>query len=60
MATPTLKPANATMKERTAELREKRAKIKEGGGQQRIQKQHASGKLSARERIDKLVDCESF
>jgi methylmalonyl-CoA carboxyltransferase 12S subunit len=60
MATPTLKPANATMKERTAELREKRAKIKEGGGQQRIQKQHAAGKLSARERIDKLVDCESF
>jgi methylmalonyl-CoA carboxyltransferase large subunit len=60
MATSTLKPANATMKERTAELREKRAKIQEGGGQQRIQKQHAAGKLSARERIDKLVDCESF
>jgi methylmalonyl-CoA carboxyltransferase 12S subunit len=60
MATPTLKPANATMKERTAELRERRAKIKEGGGQDRIQKQHAAGKLSARERIDKLVDCETF
>ena len=60
MATPSLKPANATMKERTAELREKSAKIKEGGGQQRIQKQHAAGKLSARERIDKLVDRESF
>src|SRR5580693_6423429 len=60
MATPTLKPANATMKERTAELREKRAKIKEGGGPQRIQKQHAAGKLSARERIDELVDRESF
>ncbi|HXM21593.1 MAG TPA: carboxyl transferase domain-containing protein [Terriglobales bacterium] len=60
MATPTLKPADATMKERTTELREKRAKIKEGGGPQRIQKQHAAGKLSARERIDKLVDCESF
>ena len=60
MATPTLKPPNATMKERNAELREKRAKIKEGGGKQRIQKQHAAGKLSARERIDKLVDHESF
>src|ERR1700730_16503090 len=60
MATPLLKPAKATMKERTAELREKRAKIKEGGGPQRIQKQHAAGKLSARERIDELVDHESF
>jgi methylmalonyl-CoA carboxyltransferase large subunit len=48
------------MAERTAELREKRAKIKEGGGKQRIQKQHESGKLTARERIDKLVDGESF
>src|ERR1700693_3040240 len=60
MATPTLKPASATMKERAAELREKRAKIKEGGGKQRIQKQHQSGKLTARERIDKLVDHGSF
>ena len=60
MPTRTLKPATATMKELTAELREKRAKIKEGGGKQRIQKQHAAGKLSARERIDKLVDRGSF
>jgi methylmalonyl-CoA carboxyltransferase large subunit len=60
MPTTTTKPASATMKERTAELREKRAKIKEGGGKQRIEKQHKSGKLAARERIDKLVDAESF
>ena len=60
MPTTTLKPASATMKERTAELREKRAKIKEGGGKQRIAKQHKAGKLAARERIDKLVDRESF
>src|SRR6202045_5478109 len=60
MASRALKPASATMNARTAELREKRAKIKEGGGQQRIQKQHAAGKLSARERIDKLVDRGSF
>src|ERR1039457_5227892 len=60
MATTTLKPPSATMKERIAELREKRAKIKEGGGKQRIEKQHKSGKLAARERIDKLVDRESF
>jgi methylmalonyl-CoA carboxyltransferase large subunit len=48
------------MAERVAELREKRAKIKEGGGKQRIQKQHEGGKLTARERIGKLVDSESF
>ena len=60
MATSTLRPASASMSERVAELREKRAKIKEGGGKQRIQKQHESGKLTARERIDKLVDGESF
>jgi methylmalonyl-CoA carboxyltransferase large subunit len=48
------------MKERTAELREKRAKLQEGGGKKRIQKQHEAGKLTARERIDKLVDPESF
>src|SRR6202162_6426040 len=60
MATPTLKPASATMKERAAELREKRAKIKEGGGKQRIQKQHQSGKLTARERVENLVDRGSF
>ncbi len=60
MAAPTLKPASATMEERTAELREKRAKLKEGGGKQRILKQHEGGKLTARERIDRLVDPDSF
>ncbi len=60
MRTTALKPASATMEERTAELREKKAKIKEGGGKQRIEKQHKAGKLAARERIDKLVDHESF
>ncbi len=60
MRTTALNPASATMEERTAELREKKAKIKEGGGKQRIEKQHKAGKLAARERIDKLVDHESF
>ena len=32
----------------------------QGGGKERIDKQHASGKLTARERIDKLVDQASF
>jgi len=60
MATPTVKVTSARMEERIAELRDKRAKVKEGGGKQRIHKQHEMGKLTARERIDKLVDRDSF
>ena len=41
-------------------LRQKRAGIVEGGGKERIDKQHAAGKLTARERIDELVDQASF
>ena len=41
-------------------LREKRAEVQQGGGPDRIKKQHAMGKLTARERIEKLVDHESF
>jgi propionyl-CoA carboxylase beta chain len=32
----------------------------QGGGQARIEKQHAAGKLTARERIDLLMDPETF
>lgn len=42
------------------ELIEKNEKIKLGGGQKAIQKQHDSGKLTARERIVKLLDEGSF
>ena len=34
--------------------------IKAGGGEERIQRQHASGKLTARERIDLLFDPGTF
>lgn len=43
--------------ERLSELREE-AKI--GGGKARIEKQHEKGKLTARERIDLLLDKDSF
>ena len=36
------------------------AKALEGGGKERIDKQHAAGKLTARERIDLLLDPGSF
>jgi methylmalonyl-CoA carboxyltransferase large subunit len=49
-----------TMQERIADLRLRRAEIELGGGRDRIEKQHASGKLTARERIAVLVDKSSF
>ncbi|TKB09122.1 acyl-CoA carboxylase subunit beta [Desulforhopalus sp. IMCC35007] len=41
-------------------LKELRAKARLGGGQARIDKQHAKGSLTARERIDLLLDKNSF
>ncbi len=45
---------------RIERLREMRAKSKLGGGQDRIDRQHAKGKLTARERLDLLLDKGSF
>ena len=42
------------------QLEEKREKARLGGGQKRIDSQHAKGKLTARERIDLLLDHGSF
>ena len=42
------------------DLRERREKIEAGGGPKRIEKQHASGKMTARERIAALLDPNSF
>ncbi len=42
------------------ELERKRAAARAGGGQKRIDAQHAKGKLTARERIDVLLDEGSF
>lgn len=41
-------------------LRDMREKSLAGGGPERIQKQHDSGKLTARERVNILLDKESF
>ena len=40
----------------SAALRQKLAKVKFGGGKSRIEKHHAKGKMTARERIDYLLD----
>ena len=42
------------------QLEAKREAARLGGGQRRIDAQHAKGKLTARERIDLLLDTESF
>ncbi len=42
-----------------SELKQKLAKIKLGGGEERIGKLHAKGKMTARERIDYLLDKNS-
>ena len=57
---PKSKRKEKTLNDRIGELREKRARIELGGGKERIDKQHAAGKLSARERVEKLVDRDSF
>lgn len=49
-----------TMQERIVELRARRAQLELGGGKDRIDKQHASGKLTARERVNALADKGSF
>jgi acetyl-CoA carboxylase carboxyltransferase component len=48
------------LKEKNEELKAKEALARLGGGQKQIDKQHERGKLSARERIDALVDPGSF
>lgn len=45
---------------RILELRAMRAKAQEGGGKDRIEKQRARGKGSARERIESLLDTGTF
>ena len=48
------------MKEKNEELKAKVALARLGGGQKQIDKQHERGKLSARERIDLMLDPGSF
>ena len=48
------------MKDILQQLEENRATARLGGGQRRIDAQHAKGKLTARERIELLLDEDSF
>jgi acetyl-CoA carboxylase carboxyltransferase component len=55
-----LLPGTAPLRELTEQLHERRAKALLGGGEAKIAKQHDRGKLTARERIDLLVDAGTF
>ena len=49
-----------TANQQIADLNRVRDELSLGGGQQRIDKQHAGGKLTARERVALLLDSDSF
>jgi acetyl-CoA carboxylase carboxyltransferase component len=42
------------------DLHERREKARQGGGQEKIERQHAAGKLTARERLALLIDDGTF
>jgi len=49
-----------SLKEKLEQLEAMRSLAKKGGGDERIESQHKKGKLTARERIELLVDPNSF
>jgi propionyl-CoA carboxylase beta chain len=48
------------MREILSQLEKKRAAARQGGGAKRIARQHEKGRLTARERLELLLDPESF
>jgi acetyl-CoA carboxylase carboxyltransferase component len=48
------------MSRKLTELNELKAKLRKGGGDAAIEKQHAQGKMTARERLEKLFDAGTF
>ena len=49
-----------SVREDLRELQKRRQRIKDGGGVKLQEKQRAQGKMTARERIDCLIDPETF
>ncbi len=54
------KKSQTRLHELTAELRELEAKLRLGGGPEKIERQHKQGKLTARERIELLLDKNGY
>jgi 3-methylcrotonyl-CoA carboxylase beta subunit len=59
-APPALKESPKRLRELTADLKRLEAKLRRGGGPDKIERQHKQGKLTARERIDLLLDKNSY
>jgi acetyl-CoA carboxylase carboxyltransferase component len=53
---PATKQSLKRLRELTAELQDLEARLRLGGGPDKIERQHSQGKLTARERIDRLLD----
>ncbi|MCA9825454.1 MAG: methylmalonyl-CoA carboxyltransferase, partial [Dehalococcoidia bacterium] len=53
-------PAAATARDKLDDLLARKAAAEAGGGEKRIEAQHSRGKLTARERIEILLDDGSF
>ena len=60
MATETDAQPTSLLRPLVEDLRERRERARLGGGPERIERQHAADKLTARERIDLLVDDGTF
>ncbi len=54
------RPGRGSIEDRIADLQARRAEAELAGGQEAIDRQHKRGKLTARERIEKLLDPGSF
>ena len=57
---PVALPQSQPLEARSESVDERRAEAQLGGGRERIDAQHARGKLTARERIERLLDAGSF
>ncbi|MCI0523731.1 MAG: acyl-CoA carboxylase subunit beta, partial [Acidobacteria bacterium] len=55
-AQPILNPNRAHLEELVRELRDLEERLRQGGGPDKIERQHSQGKLTARERIARLLD----
>src|SRR5213082_3010596 len=53
-------PSTSLLRPLAEDLRARREQIKRGGGPEKIEAQHAQGKLTARERLDLLIDEGTF
>ncbi|NRB12316.1 MAG: methylmalonyl-CoA carboxyltransferase, partial [Candidatus Thalassarchaeum sp.] len=50
----------AGVDDRIEDLRRRKTQAETGGGQARVTAQHAKGKMTARERVERLLDEDSF